>query len=258
MKFVEKKILSILIIILLGMSNVSSASFAIKSHISKRRHSKSVSHRTHTRIHDGPSVEDSITILAQLPKINTVEQIAFFILGFLSVWFPKAKVLFEKIKNLHQLFKPCAQAVQTIWKIYSGEKSNDAKILAEEKNEQEKYPKIVENAKKEIQGMGEKIDKLKKTAVKDPVKIKKEKLNTCNKTKEKIMKIFEECLNKDENEFAKHWAFQRGWDPCDYVVKDCIDHEEIIKKNNFESVEDYELVCKKFKEEGGTILFLIF
>jgi hypothetical protein len=140
MKFNEKQICSILLILLIGISSISATSLSIKSRRNKRikRTLKNEDHPKESKI------------LQAINFIQKGQDMAFFILGFISVWVPGAETVYLAIKNTIKFFKPCYKTIKTAWAYYStpSKPETETEVEIDPAKKAEKEAKLAEDTRK--------------------------------------------------------------------------------------------------------------
>jgi hypothetical protein len=248
MKFIEKNIMSILLIILLGMSNISSTSLTIKSrsHKSKRRsHEKNLNEPTEN------SLGNAKKILTQITEgIKKGSQIAFFIMGFLSVWVPKFEQIYLKIKTIKNFFRPCAKFLKTLWSMYEGN-------IPSPETDPEKIAKNNKEKSEILENIAESEAKIEKSEKKDEETRPEEKKKICRDTKKKLERIYKKCLDDIVgNKHNEKSAIIGGLDKmepdrfCNYALHEYCEKSHKMIKKNFETTENYLEICMHFRQTG--------
>ena len=142
MKFTRKHI-SILLILLIGLSNISSTSLRIKSNKKRALVKTQMS-----------SKEAAENILGKLQReVTDPANIAFFAMGVLSNWFPKVELLYQKIKGITYFFKPCYKFIETTWAMVHG--TSKENLPTKKKEHDEKQGKIQNEINKEVNKINE-------------------------------------------------------------------------------------------------------
>jgi hypothetical protein len=254
MKFNRKENLSILFITLILLSNVSATSLTIKSHTSNSRRAYSISHsKINTKAGD-EGVEKSDKIITKIREVfTTVQHISFFAMGFLSVWIPNVKEIYEKVKKIQSFFEPCAEFLSTLWTITQGEETHESKTSKKKSPDLEEAEKDLKEDQKTISETKSKLDKAEKEKT-TPEKKKKR----CSEMKVLLQNIYKECNNekysyKNEDVRENYIRFSHrepAEDYCKFALSiECTKAQKSIIKH-FETKENYLEICINFKNTG--------
>ena len=115
MKFTRTQI-SILLIFLIGLSNISSASLSIKSN---RARSKSHSKRNKIKTRGlGDSISRILSTASE--KLLNLEHISFFLMGIFSTWIKGLVAIQPSILAIPDFFKPCQDELKVYWDMMNG------------------------------------------------------------------------------------------------------------------------------------------
>ena len=238
MKF-NSKHLSILLILLIGLSNISSTSLSIKRN----------KHKNHLKT-KLTSKEAATAILAKLKtSVTDPQSIAFFAMGVLSVWFDGFEKLYTKIKTKIYFFRPCYKFIKQTWDMINGTPSAET-------NPAEKA--AIDAAQAETQqeiGVGE--NRIANLEVREEQASDKDKKKLCTKTKEKVHEVYKTMLKYflgTGNEYASYERGSSSLTPveyCEYVSKSANrDPNKTLKllKKDIESEDDFLAICLSVRQ----------
>jgi hypothetical protein len=242
MKITNKDI-TILLIFLIGLSSISSTSLSIQSN--KRTFSRRKS-EIKTKL---TSTEAAEVVLQKMKtELTDPVNIAFFIMGMLSNWFPKIEDLYLKIKHLVFFFNPCYKAIKQAWEMIHGT-SQETDQSKKENHDREQSEVLVNIASEE--------NKLNEFETKDDQATPEERTQLCEKTKKIVHKIWRLTLDANDS-LSKNYrdSTDRGSDSitaqdyCGYPSIVRYDNKKALKlmNENFDSPEHFYSVCMNIRE----------
>ena len=243
MKITNKDI-TILLIFLIGFSSISSTSLSIQ--LNKRTFSQKRS-EIKTKL---TSKEAAKVVLKKLKtELTDPVNIAFFIMGMLSNWFPKVEDLYIKIRSLDFFFSPCISLIKQAWAMIHG----TSKETDESKKEQHDKEENEIKQEKDLQE-----NKIKEMETKDDQSTSDAKKKLCEKTKEIVHEIWRATLDATKMSKNEKDAYDRGSIKknalyyCSYPTSVKFENLKALKliKEYFDGPEHFLSVCLSIRENN--------
>jgi hypothetical protein len=220
----DKQFLSIVLLLIIGLGSVSSTSMTIKTF---RRRSHNNSRRVSAKITTGGVVTK---IFHEIEKfIKDPKNIAYFIMGIVSEFFPGVEKLYNLIKDSLDWYEECTGTITAAWNLLK----NKTPSTDEEREKNE-----IDNAVKEI----EKDDKNKD----------EEKKKFCIESKKILEKVYKKAVKdliKNKNDINQKIEDSKT-EPkdvyCAYPLTSENAKEKIIDK--FGSEDNFKDLCLQLRE----------